>query len=120
MTTTIDETIKALPDLASAIERADRILASVIGHSSERLATYLGEVVTAHWKEGRDDHNRRTAKLTLSYPSSSVGSTFRQDELKNPSRLERRFSQLWGDLLREISHQQMAKLRQDVSELEEG
>lgn len=110
MTTTMDETIKASPDLAAAIERADKILASVIGNS----------VVSARadWTEERDAQNRRAGKLTLSDPSSSVSTLLSLTELKNPDRLERRFIRLWGDLLQEISHKQMAKLRQSVAELE--
>jgi len=110
MTTNITETIKTSPDLASSVEQADKILASVIGNSIVS--------VRADWIEERDTRNRLGAKLTLSDPSSSVSAIFSADELKNPDRLERRFIRLWGDLLQEISHKQSAKLRQVVAELE--
>ncbi len=120
MTSKTNEAIKATPGLASDIERADKILASVIGPSTEVIKSYLGEGVTADWNEGRDDQNRRVAKLILSNSSNSVSATFGQKELKNPDRLEKRFNRLWGDLLQEISHKLSSKLRQTVAALEEN
>jgi len=120
MTTTIDESVKRSPELATSIEQADKILASVLGRSRDYIKTYLGDAVTAYWNEGRDDQNRRIAKLTLSDPSSSVSANFSSKELKNTNHLERQFNRLWDDLLKEISRKLSAKLRKTIDELEES
>ena len=59
----------------------------------------LAEIVSVEWDRGEDAALCSVVILRLFDPSGSVTAIFDPEELKEPTRLRRRFRLLWGDLL---------------------
>src|SRR5438105_15050677 len=108
MSTTIEQTIDAPPELAAAIR-----------HAADLLKTLVGDTIltaTAHWRVIRDEADRPVVELVLTDASHDIAETtvtgrLAPNELKDQYRLQRRLSRLWDDLLREVSQRRLRRIR---------
>jgi hypothetical protein len=110
MQVNVQEQIKQHPELAAAVDRATKVLEAQLGPSRN--------VVTVAWSMGQDRRNGPEIDLKVSDPETSVERHFAPEELNNPEQMERSLIRLWGDLLQDRSHKQLARLKRLVQELE--
>lgn len=111
MSTTISPTILEIPELAPTVQHSGEILERILGPSAGQIA--------ATWHLGRDNRHRQVIELELTDHTSSVHGQFFPEELNQVDRFEGRLLRLWGDLLQERSHKQLARLKEMVQQLED-
>ena len=137
MTTIIDQAIDATPELAARVRQAASKLEAMVGD------TVLS--VTAEWRVKPDEAGRPHLReiltdllelfgrpavngagrplvelvLTDATTATSVTGRFTRRELRNSEKMEARLNRLWGNLLQEVSHKRMRRLRESVAVLED-
>src|SRR5438105_14468468 len=107
MKVNIQDRIKANPQLAANVERASELLRRQLGRSEP--------IVTIDWTLGHAAGPTPSVHLKITDPTTSVQADFTSAELADDTYMNRRLIRLWGDLLQERSHIQIAELLQMTS-----
>ena len=109
MDTSISEPINSNRDLEPRVRRANQILESIIGSTSEKL--------TAKWRLKDDASGRLLVDLLLiDSTGASVEGEFKFGELTNDNLLLGKFYKIWGDLLQARSHQQLNQMSGKITD----
>ena len=95
---------------------------ALVQQATESLKEVLGpihqDVVRGNWARIEDERHRTLYRLTISDFAGTVVSNFASDELKQPSHMLVRLSQLWGKLLQVRNWEQRKEL-QRIKNLED-
>lgn len=87
------------------LQQATRQLEEVLGSAAGR--------VRASWDRGTDERGRTVYTLHLADGPEELSATFTLANLRRPSELRYRLRELWGDLLKIVSHKLLQALTED-------
>jgi hypothetical protein len=90
------------PALSEAVEKANRLI-------GDEFRSVGGNAV-AEWTVGPERSDRITLIMSSGTPPLKVKGQFAPEEFQNEAHLKYRLRHLWGDLLRQRSHQQLKAL----------
>ena len=89
-----------------------------VRQATESLREVLGpsrDVVKANWTRTEDERHRPLYRLTISDFAGKAESSFDPDELRQPSHMLVRISQLWGKLLQVRNWEQWKELQRIIA-----
>ena len=105
------------PDLYERLRNASKILEEIMGPQSDRFVSMV------EWSQFEDSvpfGPRQTIRLTMTDLFSGCKvETFQPVELRSPGHMRSRLREVWGDFLRQLSHEQRVRLEESIAALAE-
>jgi hypothetical protein len=112
MVSMVDHSLQNDPELAPAIERANRVLREYLGR--------LVNDVQVHWGRAQDERGGPGVELELSDEFGSVARRFSIAEVRDTDGLKSSLNRLWGELLDLRIGKLVDRMNSRLKDLDEG